>query len=60
MRVIGELPALNLSLSDQRLVDIMALFNSIPFPQSNENVAPNFSEDDSDVGPQLINLKTLS
>ena len=34
MRIKGELPSLNVLVSDKRLEEILCLVNSIPFPES--------------------------
>lgn len=45
MRIAGELPSLHISMSDQRLIDILKLVQSIPLPESAPTAAV---EEDAD------------
>ena len=55
MRIVGDLPTLSVSLSDQKLLDILSLANSIPLPQG----APSAPEEETDVTLNVPDLKNL-
>lgn len=45
MRIVGDLPTLSVSLSDQKLLDILSLVQNLPLPQG----APPPPEEDTDI-----------
>jgi len=47
MRIVGELPSLAINMSDQRLLDILRLAQSIPLPAS--DVPSTGAEPETDI-----------
>ncbi|ESO95114.1 hypothetical protein LOTGIDRAFT_160876 [Lottia gigantea] len=56
MKIFGELPNLSLNISDYRLQQLIALVDSIPFPESPPQPA---IEDDLFQGPNTLPMVTL-
>ena len=52
MKVIGELPSLSVQISDQRLLDILKLIQSIPLPPS---APPPAAEDEFEATVSITN-----
>jgi len=56
MKILGELPSLSVMISDQRLLDILCLVQSVPLPESS---APAAVEDETEATLKAADVKNL-
>lgn len=55
MRIVGDLPTLSVTMSDQKLLDILSLVQNLPLPQG----APPSPEAETDVTVGVLVTQTL-
>jgi len=54
IRILGDLPSLNVSLSDHRVMDILHLIRSIPLPEFSDTSNIGLADEDIDPAVCLI------